>query len=107
MSIVVFILNFLIPFAGGTVAFMLGYPSREKKYIVNAWCHIALATLTYVSLIIASILADKSLIIFITMFILMPIVYVWGLVFGGLLICKARAVPLHLRMPVPITTNEY
>ena len=113
MSIVVLILNFLFTFGGGSLAFMFCYPNKEKKDTLHAWCHIALATISYLALIVVIILYEddliekKSILGFILLYMFIPIVYVWGLVFGGLLIFKARAVPLHLRIPLPIATNPH
>jgi hypothetical protein len=88
---------------------MCCYPNKDKKDIVHAFCHIGFTILTYVMLIVFFATFDPyyddisvTLILF---FLFFTISYLWGLVFGGILICKVRSVPLHLRMPFPITTN--
>ncbi len=39
--------------------------------------------------------------------VLMTLNYLWGLVFGGMLIFKVRSIPLDLTMPFPLTTTVH
>ena len=110
MAFVVIILNFMFPFSLGTFVFMCCYPNKEKKDTVHAFCHIGFTILTYVMLIVFMATASNSyskdiagiLVIF---FLFFTISYLWGLVFGGMLLYKVRSMPIHLRMPFPLTTN--
>ena len=51
---------------------------------------------------------DSGIEVTITIFYLFFVIsYFWGLIFGGLLLCKVRSMPLHLRMPLPLTTEVH
>ena len=105
MSIVVLILNFLLPFSLGTDAFMCCFPNKDKTDIVHAICHIGFTILTYVMFfVLAGTFEYTASIIY--FFSFLGITYAWGLLFGVFLICKVRSVPVHQRMAIPITTNK-
>ena len=110
MAFVVIILNFLFPFSLGTFVFMCCYPNKEKKDIVHAFCHIGFTIITYGMFIIVLMTpaagSDNNFtVVLIIFFFFFTISYIWGLVFGGMLLYKVRSMPIHLRMPFPLTAN--
>lgn len=109
MAVVILVLNIITPFSLGTFVFMCCYHPKDKKDAVHAFCHIAFTILAYVMLIIflttiVDSRVDDLAITLLLFFIFFTISYLWGLVFGGILLCKIRSVPVIIRMPVVTTT---
>jgi hypothetical protein len=113
MAFVVIILNFLFPFSLGTFVFMCCYPNKEKKDIVHAFWQIGSTIITYGMFIIVLTSpahdydgnTDTFTMMLIICFLFFTISYIWGLVFGGMLLYKVRSLPIHLRMPFPLNAN--
>ena len=115
MSLVILVLNVFTPFSLGTFIYMCGYHPKEKRNTRNAMGHIIFTIFIYVMLIIFSNIAVVNgnrndmqwfLILF---FLFLSISYVWGIVFGCLLVSRVRRSLLSAQLTLPmigITTTQ-
>ncbi len=102
-------LNFLFPFAPGTLVFLCAYPDKEKNDKIHAYCHIGLTIIAYILLIVLTVgkgrSANDPIIIF--FFLFFTIAWIWGMIFGAMIIYKVRSSFHRLRIPINLNPNTY
>ncbi len=110
IAIVVLVLNLMTPFSLGTFAYMCCYQPKDRRDTIQAICQIAFTGLAWVMFIvfattISSSGVDDAITTVILFWLFMCIAYIWGIVFGGMLLCKVRSTAMIVRMPIVTTTN--
>ena len=99
----------MTPISLGTFIFLCGYPQKERRDIINALCQIAFTILAYVMLIVFMVsfsssyyyyASSEDAVTLLLFYIFLVIAYFWGILFGGILLCKSKSVPIELRMPL-------